>query len=319
MPWPPRRPHNSHDDYTGRMTILRVAAAAYPISFFRHWDDYAAKLTDWVARAAGEGAGLLVFPEYAPLELVSLLPAALHHDILGMRPALQALLPEVLALHTRLAQAHGVSIVGGSYPVALPMTPAGTQDGGFVNRAHVFGADGTLAYQDKLMMTRFEAEEWHISPGEGVKIFEVQGVKFGVAICYDSEFPALARAQAEAGAELLVVPSFTGSPAGFTRVRVGSMARALENQCYAVHAPLLAQADWTYAVEQAVGRASIYAPADHGLPDDGVVAQGEWNTEGWLIRELDFDLIRAVRRDGHVLNWRDRVAGEERVRAARLR
>lgn len=291
------------------MTVLRVAAAAYPVDFHPDWAAYEAKVTAWVADAAGQGAGLLVFPEYTSLELVSLLPPELHHDILPMRPALQALLPDFIALHARLARRYGVGIVAGSFPAA--------QGEGFVNRAHVFGPGGGHSHQDKLLMTRFEAEEWSIEPGAGVRVFDLplpggESVRFGVAICYDSEFPALARRLAEGGAELLVVPSFTGARHGYTRVRVGSMARALENQLYAVHAPLIADADWTYAVEQAVGRAAVYAPADLDLPEDGLVAEGEWNAPGWLVADLDLGLTRRVRGEGHVLNWRDRVAAESR-------
>ena len=292
------------------MSILRVAAAAYPVSFLTSWDEYAAKLSRWVEDAAGRGAELLVFPEYAPLELVSLLPAELHHDIIGMRPALQALLPDFLALHERLAWKHRLTIVAGSVPQA--------QGAGYVNRAHVFGPQGPLGHQDKLLMTRFEAEEWHIDPGAGVKVFGANGVKFGIAICYDSEFPHLAQAQAERGAELLVVPSFTSSRAGFTRVRVGSMARALENQMYAVHAPLLADAPWTYAVEDAVGQAGIYSPSDNGLPETGIVAEAGWMEAAWLVHDLDFTLTRNVRTDGHVLNWRDRNIGQLRATPAEV-
>ena len=291
--------------HTGGMTSLRVAVAAYPVDFLSSWEEFESKLTRWVADAAGQGARLLVFPEYAPLELISLLPPELHHDVLGMRPELQAFLPNFLALHERLARQYGVTIVAGSYPVA--------HAGGFVNRAYVVSPSGATAFQDKLLMTRFEDEEWSISPGSGVKVFESQGIRFGVAICYDSEFPHLASALAEGGAELLVVPSFTGSRAGFTRVRVGSMARALENQCYALHAPLLADAPWTSAIEDAVGRAGFYAPADGDLPEDGMVAQGEWNAPGWLIHDLDFARTRRVREAGHVLNWRDRDTAQRRV------
>ncbi|GGL75191.1 amidohydrolase [Deinococcus aerolatus] len=295
------------------MTVVRVAAAAYGVDFLADWAAYEAKVSAWVAEAAGAGAELLVFPEYAALELVALLPPGLHHDVLGMRPALQALLPEFLALHARLARQHALCIVAGSFPVAGA--------GGYVNRAHVFAPDGTHAWQDKLLMTRFEAEEWDIAPGAGVRVFALtlrggDTLRFGVATCYDSEFPGLARRVAEGGAELLLVPSFTGSRAGFTRVRVGSMARALEGQCYALHAPLIADAPWSYALEDAVGRAAIYAPADGDLPEDGVVAEGEWNGSGWLIRDLDLKLIRDVRVGGHVLNWRDRTAAEKRATPA---
>lgn len=282
------------------MTSLRVAAAAYPCQPYQHWDEYQARLSAWVAGGAAGGAGVLVFPEYAALELISLLPPALWDDVRAQRGPLQAFLPAFLELHARLARQHGVYLLAGSFPVEAAV-------GRFVNRAHFFGPDGQADFQDKLVMTRFEAEEWSIGSGEGVKVFNTECGRLGVNICYDAEFPDFARQQAAAGMDVLLIPSFTGSAHGYTRVRVGGMARALENQIYAVHAPCLANAPWSYAIETAVGAAAIYAPADHGLPENGVAAASEPNVPGWLIHDLDLSLIREVRRSGHVLNARDQA------------
>ena len=76
---------------------MKIAAAAYPLTWFDRFDDYAAKLSDWVADAAGQGADLLVFPEYGAMELASLggrataadLEAALH-EVARYRPAVDA-------------------------------------------------------------------------------------------------------------------------------------------------------------------------------------------------------------------------------------
>ena len=80
-----------------------------------------------------------------------------------------------------------------------------------------------------------------------------------------------------------------------------------------LHAPLLAEADWSYSIEVAVGRSAAYAPADQGLPADGVAAQGDWNAPSWLVQTLDLSLTREVRRRGQVLNWRDREAAQARA------
>ncbi|WP_407540181.1 carbon-nitrogen hydrolase family protein [Deinococcus radiomollis] len=292
------------------MPTLTLAAAAYPCQQYAHWDDYEAHLSAFVAAGVAGGAQLLVLPEYASLELVSLLPRALWDDVRAQLPAMQAFLPGLLDLHSRLARQHGIYLVAASYP-------AEAAAGRYVNRAYFFAPDGRFKFQDKLMMTRFEAEEWGVEGGDlsgdgGLHVFETELGRVGINICYDSEFPVLAQAQARAGMEVLLVPSFTGSPHGYTRVRVGSMARALENQIYAVHAPFLADAGWTYAIETAVGSAAIYAPADpgsgktaSGLPADGVLAQSGMNAPGWLTHTLDLDLTCEVRRDGHVLNARD--------------
>jgi len=289
------------------MTRVQIAAAAYPCQQYTHWDDYEAHLSRFVAAGAVGGARLLVLPEYGSLELVSLLPRALWDDVRAQLPLLQALLPGVLDLHARLARQHGVYLVAASLPVE-----AGS--GHYVNRAYFFAPDGTFRFQDKLMMTRFEAEEWGVEGGDpaALHVFDTELGRVGINICYDAEFPAIAAAQAAAGLEVLLVPSFTGNAHGYTRVRVGGMARALENQVYAVHAPFLADAPWTYAIETAVGAPAIYAPADagsgqepNGLPASGVLAQGDMNVPGWLHHTLDLDVTREVRRDGHVLNARD--------------
>ena len=289
------------------MTALRLAAAAYPCQQYAHWDDFGTLLSAFVADGVSGGAQVLLLPEYASLELLSLLPKALHHDVLGQRQALQMLLPGFLDLHARLARQHGIYLLGGSFIVEASA-------GRYVNRAHLHGPDGELGFQDKLIMTRFENEEWSISPGEGLKVFETAYGTLGVNICYDAEFADLARAQARAGMELLLVPSFTGSLHGYHRVRVGAMARALENQIYVAQSPFLADAAWSYAIETAVGAAGVYAPADpgnesggNGLPETGVVAQGAVDVPGWLHTTLDLDVTREVRRSGHVLNARDQA------------
>jgi predicted amidohydrolase len=288
------------------MTLLPLAAAAYPCQQYAHWDDYEAHLSQFVSEGAATGAKLLVLPEYASLELVSLLPEQLWNDVQAQRPLMQQFLPGMLDLHSRLAKQHGLYLVAASYPTEVSA-------GHYVNRAHFFAPDGMFKHQDKLMMTRFEAEEWGIEGGDGqFHVFDTGLGKIGINICYDAEFPILAQAQAAAGMEVLLVPSFTGSPHGYTRVRVGGMARALENQVYSVHAPFLADANWTYAIESAVGAPAIYAPADpgagdvpNGLPASGVLAEGGMNVPGWLHHTLDLGVMAEVRRNGHVLNARD--------------
>ncbi|AWN24723.1 amidohydrolase [Deinococcus irradiatisoli] len=280
------------------MTTLRVAAAAYLCQQYAHWDDYEAALSGVVAAGVETGAGVLVLPEYASMELVSLLPHHLWPNVQAQRAAMQPLLPAFLDLHSRLSRQHGVYLLASSVPVEV--TPSR-----YVNRAHFFGPDGTGDFQDKLVMTRFETEEWLIESGEGLKVFDTAYGKIGVNICYDAEFPDFARAQAAAGMDVLLVPSFTETRRGYHRVRVGSMARALENQIYTVHAPCLADALWTYALETAVGASAFYAPPDNGLPESGVLAEGAFDVPGWLSGDLDLDLIREVRRSGQVLGARD--------------
>ena len=75
-------------------------------------------------------------------------------------------------------------------------------------------------------LTRFESEEWGISPGQASQVFETSLGVIGAAICYDSEFPLLVRSQIAQGAELVLVPSCTDTLAGYYRVALSCRARA---------------------------------------------------------------------------------------------
>lgn len=288
---------------------MRIAAAAYPIERFESLAGLEAKLSSWVAEAAGQGAELLVFPEYAAIEAAG--PAHLAEgDQEGILRAAAAGRPAYDALLDRLARAHGVHILSGSGPVY-----AG-HNGRPVNRATLFSPAGPIGHQDKCIMTRFEREAMDVVAGAGLSLFETALGRIGVLICYDSEFPLLGRALAEAGAEIILAPSATELEAGFTRVRVGAMARALENQCICVHAPLVGASPWVTGLEENTGRASIYGPPDRGFPANGILAEGGMGQPGWVIADVDLASVRDLRADGTVLNlshWLEQAPQAARV------
>ncbi len=291
---------------------MKIAAAAYPLDWFDDWSEYEAKVGKWVAEAAGAGAQLLVFPEYGAMELASLGGADVAGDIRGALVEVDRHKAASEALHARLAAAQGVHILSASGPV-FGLPHAGGRP---VNRASLFGPDGLIGHQDKAMMTRWERDGWNVVPGDGLQVFDTALGRIGILICYDSEFPLLGRALAEAGVEILLVPSATEALAGFTRVRVGAMARALENQLVAVHAPVVGAAPWCYGMEENTGAASVYGPPDRGFPSNGILAEGVVGQPGWVYAEVSRAAIADVRADGIVLNmqhWPEQDAQLSRV------
>jgi len=277
---------------------LRVAAWQYPIEYLASFDEWRAKVTAGIAHAAARGAALCVVPEYASMELTSLLPPATQRDLAAQLVELQALVPDYHATYAELAERHRVAIVAGSFPERV-----GDE---YRNRLRVHGpTGGDPVLVEKLQMTRFERERWHVSAGRGQTVIELGELRLGVAICYDSEFPLIVRRLAAAGANLIAVPSCTDGPAGYHRVRVAAQARALENQCYVVQAPTVGVAPWSIAVDENVGAAGVFGPPDRGFPDDGVLALGDMDVPGWLVADLDLDLVDQVRADGQVLGHRD--------------
>lgn len=283
---------------TAPMTV-RVAAWAYPIEHLASFDAWRAKLDAGVAAAARAGAALLVVPEYASMELTSVLPAADQATLATQLPALQALLPGYLEAYAAAARTHAITIVGGSFPERMP-------DGTYRNRLRVHGPAGDAVVIEKLQMTRFERELWGISAGTAQAVIDVgHGLRLGVTICYDAEFPLIARRLAQAGANVIAAPSCTDALAGYYRVRVAAQARALENQCYVIQAPTVGTAPWSLAVDDNVGAAAVYAPSDRGFPADGIVAIGPLSEAHLLVAELDLALVDAARADGLVLGHRD--------------
>jgi predicted amidohydrolase len=277
---------------------VKIASAQYDIGFLDSWQQYRQKTERWVADAVRLEARILLFPEYASLELASLFGREVYSSLKGQLAALQSVLDDYRALFQELAQQHGCYIQSGTFPVRM-------EDGTYRNRAFLFMPNGNVEYQDKLIMTRFENEQWFIQRGQDLKCFDTEFGKIAINICYDSEFPFLARKQVEAGASLILVPSCTDTLAGYHRVRIGCQARALENQCFVVQSPTVGAAPWSEAVDVNIGAAAIYTPVDRGFPDNGVLAIGELNAVQWVMAEISLDEIRTVREQGQVFNYRD--------------
>jgi len=294
---------------------MLVATAAYPMSALTSWAQYEDKLAAWVRRAAEAGAELLVFPEYGAMELGTLAGRAVSLDLEAAARAVSERLPEADALHQRLAAECGVYILAASAPVFDPALGARP-----VNRARLVTPDGAIGIQDKQIMTRFERDPWGIVPGGPLQVFETALGRIGILICYDCEFPLLGRALSEA--ELLLVPSCTEARAGYWRVRIGAMARALEAQCVSVMSSTVGACDWSEAVDLNAGAGGVFGPPDLGFPETGVLAAGDLDAPGWTFAEVDPAAIARVRTEGTVagrLHWAEQAGRDAPVTIVSLR
>ena len=291
---------------------MKVATAAYNLDWLDSWAQYEDKLDRWVSDAARQGAELLVFPEYGAMELSTLDGTEVAGDLERSIHAVSDRMEDVQNLHQRLAQEYNAYILGASAPVV-------DGSGRPVNRAALYAPDGKQDHQDKQIMTRFERESWDIAAGGPLKLFDTALGKIGVLICYDSEFPLLGRALSDA--DLILVPSCTEALSGYWRVRIGALARALENQCVTVMASLVGNNDWSEAVDMNTGTGGIFGPPDKGFPATGVMAEGTLNHPGWTYADIDLSAIAEVRADGQVLNrthWEEQAPRVESVTLSAL-
>ena len=129
-------------------------------------------------------------------------------------------------LLSALAESYNTYIIGGSIIEK-------THDGKFYNTCLVFDRRGAVIakYRKNHVFSHCGSQEGkYIENGTETCVFDIEGVKFGVAICYDIRFPEIFRKMLKEGAEVFAVP------AAFPQERILqwnilNQARALENLC----------------------------------------------------------------------------------------
>jgi predicted amidohydrolase len=276
---------------------MKIAVAKYPVGAPATFGDFAEKQAHLLADAAARGARMAVLPEYLSLELGATFEASVQGDLHASLAATQEYHADWLVLFSRIAGDTGMHLIAGTFLLA-------TGEGRYRNRSYWFTPRGTHGWQDKLRLTGFEKAAAVIEGGAELNVFEAEDVRAGIAVCYDGEFPLQVRTQYEAGARMLLVPSCTDTEAGATRVRVGCLARALENRMFVAQSVTAGAAPWSPALDVNTGEAAIFAPMDAGFPADGVLARTRGD-QVWAIADLDFATLESSRANAQVANDRD--------------
>jgi predicted amidohydrolase len=250
-----------------------------------------------VETAADYDCDLVVFPEYFTVQLLTL--GTVKRPIREQIRDLAKQVPAFVSMMGGLAKENKIYIVAGTIPVV------DEQSGKVYNKAFFFGRHGEYGVQDKLHMTRFETEDWGVSPGSGFKVFDTEFGRMAITICYDVEFPEIARAAARCGAHILLVPSCTDDRQGLLRVRYCAHARAIENQMYVITSHTVGSIPVVPAVSLNYGQAAILTPSDFAFSRDGILAEGTTNQEMMVIGEMNLNTILDTRTTGTVLPLND--------------
>lgn len=264
-------------------------------------DDFVRMVERRMAEAAGQGAGLLMLPEYVLEPCLGFAPRPLA------RPAeldwLAARAAEVLPRLAELPARHGVALLAGATPVRVRAPEPGRP--AHRNRAHLFLPDGGVLTQDKLCLLPIERnpEGYLLEPGELFRIATWRGLRIGVAVCLDVELPALAARLAGEALDLLLVPSMTEQLSGFHRVSACARARAVELMCAVCVVGCIGTAGHPNARSN-VGGAAVYLPCEPSLGSTGVAAEipPAATADGLgpllIARDLPLGRIRALRTAG---------------------
>ena len=288
------------------MERLRIASLQYFIRPVLTFDQFRDQVQGLVETAADYKAQLLVFPEYFTVQLLTLgnVKRPIQEQIRDL--AQQA--DRFKTLMGELSRQHGLYIVAGTIPVSESGSP------NIYNECYIFSPKGHVGVQGKLHMTRFEKEEWKVASRNAVRVFDTDFGRIAITICYDVEFPEIARAAAHQDAHILVVPSCTDDRQGFLRVRYCAQARAIENQMYVVQSSTVGSLPMVPAVSLNYGQASILTPSDFAFSRDGILAEGIPNQESMVIGDVNLTTILQGRSHGTVLPLLDSHRSAEIVK-----
>jgi len=280
-----------------RPSKVRVAAVQYQMRGIEDRNDFKRQVAYFVDVAADYKCDFVVLPELFTLQLLSLEEKPLR-PLDGIQ-RITSYTDWFIGFMRDLAVEHNINIIGGTHPTKA-------EDGAIRNVAYVFLRDGAVYGQDKIHPTPSEAYWWNIKGGEAVNVIDTDCGPIGVLVCYDAEFPELARYLADQGAMLLFVPYCTDDRRGFLRVRYCCHARAIENQIYVVMAGVCGNLPNVENMDVHYAESAILTPCDIPFARDGVAADTAANTETIAIADLNLTDLAVSRREGSVRNFLDR-------------
>ncbi len=276
---------------------VRVATVQYQMRGISSVEEFKRQVEYFVDVASDYRSDFVVFPELLTLQLLSLEAKALPpaEAILRISEYTDWFVKEM----RELAVSYNVNIVGGSHPTRM-------DNGDIRNICYVFLRDGAVHAQHKIHATPSEAYWWNIKGGDSVDVINTDCGPVGVMICYDAEFPEIARQLVDQGAMILFVPFCTDERRGFLRVRYCSHARAVENQCYVVLSGVVGNLPNVENMDIHYAESSILTPCDFPFARDGVAADTAPNTETIAFADLRLGDLAEARVSGSVRNLKDR-------------
>lgn len=274
---------------------VRITTIQYMMRQIHSFDEFANQVEYYTDVASDYGSDFVVFPEIFTTQLMSYLDEKSPSQAVRR---LTQYTEDYIELFTEFAVRYNVNIIGGSHFVE--------EEGQIYNIAYLFRRDGTIEKQYKLHITPNERKWWGVSPGDKVNVFDTDCGKIAILICYDIEFPELARYVTDKGARIIFTPFCTDDRQGYLRVRYCSQARAVENQVYTVLSGTVGNLPQTENMDVQYAQSGIFTPSDFTFPRDGIVGECNPNIETLVVGDVDLEILRRHRRSGSVMQLRDR-------------
>ncbi|HEY9055524.1 MAG TPA: GNAT family N-acetyltransferase [Aurantimonas sp.] len=277
--------------------IVRIVTVQMQARQISKPQDFYDAVEYFIEVASEYGGDFVVFPELFTLMLLSC-----ETEELKPEAAIQRLTehtPDFVQRLTDMAIRRNINIIGGSHATK-------TDDDEIQNVAYIFLRDGSVHEREKIHPTPNERQYWQIMGGDSVETIETDCGPIGVMICYDSEFPEVARRLTDQGARILFVPFNTDTRHGYLRVRYCCQARAVENQCYVVTSGMTGNLGNVDNLDIEYAQSGIFTPCDFPFARDGIAAEASENVEMVTVADLNLATLNWARYEGSVRNLRDR-------------
>ncbi len=279
----------------GNKSTARIGCVQWQMRYFENVEELLQQVEYFVDALSDYKCDVALFPEFFNAPLMGLSPSDSSIDAIWH---LATYTEEILTAMSHLAVSYNINIIAGSMPVI--------EDDELYNVSYLCHRDGQIENQHKLHPTPHEKEDWIMKGGNQLTAFDTDFGKIGVLICYDVEFPELARLLADQEMQVLFVPFWTDTKNGYLRVRRCAQARAIENECYVAIAGSVGNLPKVDNVDIQYGQTAVFSPSDFAFPHDAIVSETTPNTEMTLIVDLDFDKLTKLQNEGSVRNYLDR-------------
>ncbi|MBN1446938.1 MAG: bifunctional GNAT family N-acetyltransferase/carbon-nitrogen hydrolase family protein [Bacteroidetes bacterium] len=275
--------------------VVRIGVVQWQMRLFEHFEALAVQMEYFIDAVSDYQSDFILFPELFNAPLM----AEFNH--LGEAKAIRELARHTEPLRAtcaELAVSYNVNIIAGSMPLV--------EEGKLYNISYLCRRDGTWDQYRKIHPTPSEVDSWGITGGDTIQVFETDAGKVGILICYDVEFPELARFYGEQGMQILFVPFLTDTQNGYNRVRRCAQARAIENECYVAIAGCVGNLPKVNNMDIQYAQSAIFTPSDFAFPTNSIKAEATPNTEMTIIADVDLELLKELHEFGSVRTLKDR-------------
>jgi len=276
-------------------SYVRIGLVQWQQRAFKSFDSLVEQIEYFVDAVSDYQSDFILFPELFNAPLM----AEFNH--LGPAEAIRGLAKytePLLSKFMEFSVSYNVNIITGSMPLIRNQK--------LYNVSYLCRRDGSWDKYEKIHITPSEVSDWGMSGGNKIKIMDTDSGKIGILICYDVEFPELARIYAEQEMDILFVPFLTDTQNGYNRVRYCAQARAIENECYVAIAGVIGNLPKVNNMDIQYAQSAIFTPSDFAFPTNAIKAEATPNTEMTIIGDVDLELLKELHEFGSVRNLKDR-------------